>query len=288
MRLIDLHQLGLFELRKGGVKECELDARILLEYCTGKTRTELFLDADVEVSPTLQENYLKLIQRRQQREPIGYILGEQEFWSLPFQVTRDVLIPRPETEFLLDRVLALVDPSNLRSAEILDLCCGSGVIAIVLALETGKQITASDISSRGLQICMKNCIRHAVTEKVEIIQSDLLDMFLGKRTFSLIVSNPPYIDSFQVSNSLAPEVSENEPHLALDGGEGGLEIIQRLRVQLPLVLRPGGQFFMEFGADQGRAVAALFRHEYCNSPAFSEVKIFKDYAERDRVLLARL
>ena len=126
--------------------ESDLDARLLLEYCTGKSRTEIFLDGGSEVNQEIQDSYLLLLERRKKREPVAYILGEQEFWSLPFWVTPDVLIPRPETEFLLDRVFALTDPENFQKGHILDLCCGSGVIAIVLAKETGKIIFASDIS----------------------------------------------------------------------------------------------------------------------------------------------
>ena len=156
MRLMELLHLGQTELQSAGVTEYELDARLLLEYCTGKTRTEIFLDGGCEVTQEVVESYQLLLERRKKREPLAYIIGEQEFWSLPFSVNPDVLIPRPETEFLLDRVLALTDPQNFQKGRILDLCCGSGVIATVLAKETGKTIIASDISYKALQMTKKN------------------------------------------------------------------------------------------------------------------------------------
>lgn len=288
MRLNDLLSFGAEELKAVGIEENDLDARLLLEYCSGMSRTEIYLNGKKIVNSKIEGVYFDLLKRRKQREPIAYIIGEQEFWSLPFYVMSDVLIPRPETEFLLDRVFALVDQKNLRSSEILDLCCGSGVIAIVLAKETGKTVTAVDLSLKALEVCKKNCNRHSVTDLVEPLQGDLLSQFCGNKMFSLIVSNPPYIRSADIANSLAPEVADNEPHMALDGGEDGLDHIKRIRLDLSKVLRPGGQFFMEIGADQGRAVSDLFCLEYKGTPRFSEVKILKDYAGRDRVLYSQL
>ncbi len=149
MRLIDLLHFGEKELKTAGVEEYQIDARILLEYCTGKSRTGIFLDGATSVNKEVQVSYQQLLESRKKRQPLAYIIGEQEFWSLPFFVSPDVLIPRPETEFLLDRVLALTDPVNFQQDHILDLCCGSGVIAIVLAKETGKTVIASDISWQG-------------------------------------------------------------------------------------------------------------------------------------------
>ena len=229
MRLVDLLQFGEAVLQAALVPEYDLDARLLLEYCTGKSRTEIFLEGGSEVQQAISESYLQLLERRKQREPIAYIIGEQEFWSLPFSVTADVLIPRPETEFLLDRVLALTDPENFQKGSILDLCCGSGVIATVLAKETGKTIFASDISRKALAVTRKNTKRHSVGSPVILVQGNLLSHFSEGSTFSLIVSNPPYVSSFDVANSLAPEVAVYEPTLALDGGVDGLELIKIIR-----------------------------------------------------------
>ncbi len=288
MRLIELLRFGESELSGAGVPEADLDARLLLEHCTAKSRTEIYLCGQSEVHPEIQASYLHLLERRKKREPIGYILGEQEFWSLPFYVTPDVLIPRPETEFLLDRVFALTEAENFHNRKILDLCCGSGVIATVLGKETGRTIFASDISYKALEITRKNSRRHNVNSLVVLVQGHLLSAFRFKRDFSLIVSNPPYVSSLDVAKNLMPDVAAYEPHLALDGGERGLERIQEIRDKLPLVLCPGGQCFMEIGADQGEAVRKMFQENSTGRPGFQQVEILLDYAGRDRVVHARL
>lgn len=288
MRLIDLLNFGKRELDSVGIAEAELDARLLLEYCTKKSRTEIFLHAKDEVASVTHAAYMRLLMRRKKREPIAYILGEQEFWSLPFWVSPDVLIPRPETEFLLDRVFALTDPENFEKGKILDLCCGSGVIATVLGKETGKEIFALDISSKALLVTQKNAKRHCPKIPIQLIQGDLLSAFKENGVFSLIVSNPPYVSSFDVSTNLMPEVKEYEPHLALDGGVDGLLLIQKIRETLPTVLCPGGQCFIEIGADQGNLVKTLFQDEKSNLPRFQQVDILVDYAGRDRIVHARM
>ncbi len=280
--------MGQTELQLAGVTEYELDARLLLEYCTGKKRTEIYLDGYSEVAQEVFESYLLLLERRRKREPLAYILGEQEFWSLPFLVNSDVLIPRPETEFLLDRVFALTDQENFQRGRILDLCCGSGVIATVLAKETGKTIIASDISYNALQITRKNARRHSLDSQVVPVQGHLLAPFCEAGTFSLIVSNPPYISSFDVANSLQAEVAEYEPHVALDGGVEGLELIRQIRDILPMVLCPGGQCFIEIGADQGAETKKLFLEDVAGRMCFQQIEILVDYAGRDRVVHARL
>ncbi len=288
MRLTELLTFASKELKEAEIDEHELEARLLLEACLGKTRTEIFLDGQMEVSLVQQQHFLELVARRKTREPVAYILGVQEFWSMPFAVTPAVLIPRPETEFLVDRVLALADRKNLLRGRILDLCCGSGVIAAVLAKETGQRIIGSDISKMALEVAMKNLHRHHLTGLVDLVGSDLFTAFQPTRAFALVVSNPPYVSSFALHNSLEPEVARYEPGLALDGGEMGLEIIGKIRRELPNMLRPGGQYFMEIGADQGDAVRRLFYQDLENSPRFQQVDILIDYAGRDRVLHARM
>jgi release factor glutamine methyltransferase len=288
MRLIDLLHFGESELNAAGVPEAELNARLLLEYCSAKSRTEIFLSGETEVHREVQESYLRLLERKKNREPIGYILGEQEFWSLPFYVSPDVLIPRPETEFLLDRVFALTDPENFEKGKILDLCSGSGVIATVLGKEIGKTIFAADISYNALEMTRKNAKRHHVDQFVVPVQGHLLSLFLEHRQFSLIVSNPPYVSSLDVAKNLMPEVEAYEPHLALDGGEWGLERIKEIREGLPMVLCPGGQCFIEIGAEQGNEVRKMFQENVAGRPGFQQVEILVDYAGRDRVVHARL
>jgi len=288
MRLAELFKRGAAELAEAGVPEYQLDARLLLENCLGITRTEVFLNGQTEVDEVSQRRFFRLIERRKKREPIAYILEEQEFWSLPFHVTPAVLIPRPETEFLLDRVLALTLPENFDRGLLLDLCCGSGVIAAVLAKETGRKVVAADISSAALQVARKNLHRHRLEGLVELVQGDLLSPFRQTRDlFSLIVSNPPYVSDREVEQELAPEVALHEPHLALTGGEDGLSLIRRIRRQLPRVLCPGGQLFMEIGAGQGEAVRRMFADSCNGTPGFRDIEILVDYTGRDRVLHAR-
>lgn len=288
MRLAELLKRGAAELAEAGVPEYQLDARLLLENCLGITRTEVFLNGQVEVDETSQQHFFHLIERRKKREPVAYILGEQEFWSLPFHVTSDVLIPRPETEFLLDRVLALALPANIDRGLLLDLCCGSGIIAAVLAKETGRKVVAADISFAALQVARKNLHRHRLAGQVQLVQGHLLSPFRQKRDlFSLIVSNPPYVSDREVEQDLAPEVAQHEPHLALTGGQDGLSLIREIRRQLPGVMCPGGQLFMEIGAGQGEAVRRMFSAPCNGMPGLCDVEILVDYAGRDRVLHAR-
>lgn len=288
MQLADLLELGERELQCAKVAEYQLEARLLLEYCTGKTRTEIFLHGSEHAGPETRKRYMELLARRAKREPLAYIQGEQEFWSLPFWVTPDVLIPRPETEFLLDRVLALTTEENFQYGHLLDLCCGSGVIATILAKETGKRIIASDISLKALKVTGRNTKRHRCEKLVLRLRGDLFSPFAMRRCFSLIVSNPPYVSSFDVRNNLLPEVEGYEPHLALDGGEKGLDLIRRIRAELPRMLSPGGQYFMEIGADQGGAVKEMFEKNMAGLTDFQQVEILRDYSGRDRVLHARL
>lgn len=285
MRLFELLNFGVKELEQAGIAEASLDARILLEAATGLNRTGIFLEAKKTVDKRALEKFLRLLDRRKRREPVAYILAEKEFWSMPFTVSPDVLIPRPETEFLLDRVLALADNRNLSQGVNLDLCCGSGVIAVVLAKETGMPVVAADISRKALEITSSNVIRHGLTHLIYPVQADLLEPF-GRSRFSLVVTNPPYVRREDVLNNLEPEVSEFEPHLALDGGEKGLDLIKKIYSRLVDVLIPGGQLFMEIGYDQGDDLRELFTMSSA-AMCFEKFDIIKDYAGLDRVVHAK-
>lgn len=286
MRVADVLSWGASELLQAGVEEYELDARLLLEHALDKTRTELFLEAASIVSGDKLNAYRVMISQRAGRKPVAYILGEQEFWSLPFAVTPDVLIPRPETEFLLEQVFKRAKPSNFQTGTIVDLCCGSGVIATVLAKETGKKVLAMDISEKALAVTKKNVFRHGVEESVLLVQGDLLTPIQNGEKLSLVVSNPPYVSHLDVTENLEPEVSDHEPHLALDGGVEGLDLIVRIHDQLEQKLSSGGELFMEIGADQGEPVQELFSRRIRASKGFGFVEILNDYAGRNRVVHA--
>ena len=286
MLLIDALHNGSELLRDARVEEFELDARLLLENVLNKSRSQLFLARDLKLTDSQRSQYQAFLERRKQREPVAYILGQQEFWSLSFCVSPHVLIPRPETEFLLDQVLSRANKTNFTRGKIVDLCCGSGVIATVLAKETGQDVVAVDVSSDALKVSKKNIYRHHVQDQVQLVQSDLFSSFQKMNQFSLVVSNPPYVSHIDVTNNLAPEVSDYEPHLALDGGVRGLELIKIIREQLEYVLFPGGELFMEIGADQGEELLSMFTSGMKDLDGFLTVEILKDYAGRDRVVHA--
>lgn len=289
MQTAELVHYGITELKAAGIPDCTSDVHLLLGFCLGKSRTQLLLAARDEVSAEAELAFVTLLRRRIHREPLAYILGEQEFWSRSFLVNSSVLIPRPETEFLLETVFReLQSCPALGGGGVLDLCCGSGVIAIILALELKKRVVAIDFSQDALEVTRQNCCRHGVEQLVFPIRADLLSAIGGDRRFALVVSNPPYVSTAAVKHDLEPEVRDHEPWLALDGGEKGLDLISRIRDDLPRILAPGGQVFMEIGYDQGEAVAEMFRLHKAGHSDFYDIRILKDYAGRDRVLHAKM
>lgn len=286
MLIHQLLQQGQAELKKSGVDTAVIDAQLLLGHCLKKSRSQLFLAAEHPVEHPDYCLFWSFIERRKKHEPVAYILGEREFWSLPFYVNNDVLIPRPETEFLLETVLRHIKIKKHKIKNALDLCCGSGVISIVLALELKIEVHAVDCSENAIAVTMKNCRRHCVDKLVMPIRSDLLNGLGGKK-FSLIVSNPPYIIRDEIYDMLDSEVVDFEPHLALDGGYDGLDLIRRIADDILQYLAPNGIFFMEFGADQGDIVETLFSSATIAGRFFEDVEIYKDYNGRDRVLYAK-
>ncbi len=280
-----LLQYGISELRSIGIEEAQTDATQLLCSCLGLSRTSLYLAADRDVSIQSYQYYLDLLKRRKKREPLAYILGEREFWSLPFRVTPAVLIPRPETEFLLDTVLTRRNTVN-SDLKILDLCCGSGVIAVVLALELRQKVTAVDLSHEAITIARENSQRHQVEGSISFIQADLFTGFVKKKPFSLIVSNPPYVRSDDIISNLEPEVACYEPEIALNGGMTGLDLITRINEDLADMLDYGGDFFMEIGAAQGQTIQSMFV-EQDSRQVYESIELYTDYSGRDRVIHVR-
>jgi len=287
MRVVDLIRFGANQLEVAGVEQAALEVELLLGFCLEKSRSGLFLAAGVEVDERQEQNFLSLLARRVSHEPTAYILGEKEFWSLSFFVNPAVLIPRPETEFLLEAVLAATKNGQWQSGPVLDLCCGSGVIGIILALEMGCMITAVDLSEQALQVARINAERHRIADRITLVQADLLSAFVSRPHFSLVVSNPPYVSEQELRDGLQPEVACFEPRLALNGGVDGLDIIKRIRTTLPQMLRAGGDFFMEIGAEQGPAVMQLFTNDD-GKRTFERVEVLQDYSGRDRVLHAKM
>jgi len=284
-RVVDILQSASAELKAVGIDEAAADAAILLGHCLNKSRTELYLAAKDRLDHRQKDLFFSLLARRKTREPIAYILGKREFWSLSFSVSPAVLIPRPETEFLVETALSKRNPAApLRRC--LDLCCGSGAIAVVLARELGIPVAGVDISAAALAVATENCQNHGVTALVSLVQSDLGRCFLDVGLFSLIVSNPPYVQGSVLDHQLQPEIALFEPRKALDGGSTGLDFIIGIRDLLPELLCPGGDLFMEIGDQQGTQVRNLFlQHE--SSQAYEFVTLFQDYSGRDRVVHIR-
>ncbi|MBU1456356.1 MAG: peptide chain release factor N(5)-glutamine methyltransferase [Proteobacteria bacterium] len=288
MLVRDLLHLASSRLERAGVEGADTDAWMLLGHCLGKSRAALYLVADEEVEKENEDRFFTLLARRELREPLAYIVGEQEFWSLDFVVSPDVLIPRPETELLLEKGLSFYKKKKDTKGILLDLCCGSGVIAVVLARELGRPVIAVDLSCEALRLAQENAIRHDVAHLISFIRADLFSAVLPRPVFSLVLSNPPYISEEALEQGLQPEVDWYEPRLALDGGKKGLDIIRIIRRELPSRLLPGAEFFMEIGADQGNEVLSLFGSGEEQENPFSFQEIIKDYAGHDRILHAQM
>jgi release factor glutamine methyltransferase len=280
-----LLQAAVTLLEGYGIETARVDAELLLGHCLDKSRTELYLAGAQRITGSQQDLFIDMIARRRRREPVAYIIGEREFWSRSFMVSPDVLIPRPETEFLVETALRTKRKAGEPNL-CLDLCCGSGVIAIIVAMETGWPVIAADISHAALRVCKMNCQRLGVADKVSVVQSDLADGLAAQSRFDLIAANPPYVRHSEIVEKLEPEVAWYEPHVALDGGEDGLEVIRRIAGTLPLLLKPGGEFFMEIGHDQGENARNIFAG--CPSRTlYQSVEVLKDYAGRDRIVHIR-
>lgn len=272
-------------LKKSGISAYQTEALLLLSYCLGKSRTALYIHGGDTVDLPAVTKCNQMLARRATREPLAYICGEREFWSMPFWVTPDVLIPRPETEYLLTIALAQRN-RDLWSGSILDLCCGSGVIGIVLARELKRSVVATDISPTALSVAVSNSRRHNVFDLLRFICADLLSCFVVQPQFQLIVSNPPYVKAGEINEQLAPEVACFEPHLALNGGPDGLDCIAQMLESVGELLVSGGDCFIEIGSDQRSDIVAIMGQEYCRK-TYKFFKIYKDYAQHDRVVQVR-
>jgi release factor glutamine methyltransferase len=273
-------------LTAAGVPEPEADAQVLVAHVLGIDRLNLFLNMDRVLSSAEEKTLTGLILERTKRKPLQHILGEQEFWSLSFKVTPEVLIPRPETEILVEAVLNTVNKQGIPpdGLTMLDLCTGSGILAVVFSGELpGADIYAVDISKGALSVAQENARRHNVPDSITFLQGDLFAPLAGQGvSFDLIVSNPPYI-SGEMFPRLLPEVRDYEPRLALDGGPDGLDVIRKIIGQSVAHLKVGGRLFLEIGDGQGEKVSKEFeRHK-----TFGNVSIIGDYCGIDRVIRAQ-
>ncbi|HSB68547.1 MAG TPA: peptide chain release factor N(5)-glutamine methyltransferase [Candidatus Methylomirabilis sp.] len=280
---------GTLLLEQAGIGTARLDAECLLAHVLGCPRWQVILDRKRHLAPPEFCRYLRLLQRREQREPLAYLLGAREFWSLSFSVSPGVLIPRPETESLVEAALAVCrapESEGRQGVTLVDLCTGSGAVAIALALELPEaRIIATDSSWRALRVARANAEAHGVADRLVFLRGDLWRALApphaGAAPVDVVVANPPYIPSGAVE-ALMPEV-QWEPRVALDGGPDGLRVLGQIIATTPPNLRAGGFLLLEIGADQALAVIRLIEATH----GFEPPRVFQDLAGRDRVVVAR-
>lgn len=251
--LVSAWTLTRNKLKAAGISTPVLDARALVEAATGVARLDILTDPYRPVAPAALEQLAALTARRAAREPLAYILGRRDFWSLTLSVTPDVLVPRPETETVVEAVLAAF--AEQEAFSLLDLGVGSGAILLaVLSARPHATGTGVDASEGALAIAAANARRIGLADRVQLLRGDWGAALDG--VYDAIVSNPPYIES-EVIETLDPEVARHEPRLALDGGADGLEAYRRLLPDIARLLRRGGRFALEIGQGQEGAVIAL-------------------------------
>ena len=275
MQYRELYRMGKDRLMEAKIPEAELDARLLLEEVCGTDRNDLLVHGDREIAPEQSERYLDFIHRRQKHEPLQQITGYQEFMGLRFKVTPDVLIPRQDTEILVEEVMRYVHDGM----HILDMCTGSGCILLSrLKYSNDCEGTGCDISEPALKVAEENA--KELSLNASFVQSNLFGNISGKYEF--IVSNPPYIPT-GVIPTLMEEVRDHEPVSALDGREDGLYFYREIVEKAGEYLYPGGMLFFEIGYDQAEKVSSLMREA-----GYQEVTVCKDLAGLDRVVYGTL
>lgn len=272
----ECYEKGSRILNEAGIEESTLDARLLLEAVCGTDRNDLLVHGEQPVAPEAEEKYLNWIRQRAEHIPLQQLTGEQDFMGLTFSVNEHVLIPRQDTEILVEEVLKELHDGM----RILDMCTGSGCILLsLLHYSNDCEGLGVDLSAEALEVAGRNVLKVLTPEKAEhahFLQSDLFEKVEGK--FEIIVSNPPYIASAEVEK-LMPEVRDHEPRMALDGTEDGLHFYRRIIEEAGKHLVSSGMLFFEIGYDQGQAVSELMRTEgYC------DVQVVQDYAGLDRVV----
>ena len=272
----ECYEQGCRTLQAAGIEEAALDARLLLEAVCGTDRNDLLVHGEQPVAPEAEEKYLNWIRQRAEHIPLQQLTGEQGFMGLTFSVNEHVLIPRQDTEILVEEVLKELHDGM----RVLDMCTGSGCILLsLLHYSNDCEGLGVDLSAEALEVAGRNVLKVLTPEKAEhahFLQSDLFEKVEGK--FEIIVSNPPYIASAEVEK-LMPEVRDHEPRMALDGTEDGLYFYRRIIEEAGKHLVSSGMLFFEIGYDQGQAVSELMRTE-----AYCDVQVVQDYAGLDRVV----
>ena len=277
MKLSELYGLFVDTLNKSGFAEAESDSRLIFEYIAGIDRVKLTLEGDRELEPGIEEKLKAALAKRLTHMPVQYITGYQNFMGLEFMVSKDVLIPRMDTETLVEEVLRL----GLSNVRVLDICTGSGCILLsILKYVYGSSGVGVDISDGALSVAKANS--EALGIDATFIKSDMFENIPKDERFDIVVSNPPYIRS-DVIGTLMSEVKDYEPLLALDGSEDGLKFYRIIADRAPEYLNNGGMLFLEIGYDQGAEVSALL-----SAAGFMDVEVIKDLSGLDRVVSGRI
>jgi len=277
----ELIPIGERILKEAGVENAKHDAEALIGFAIGLDRQKLFLNQACEVDAPGSACCFDLINRRAAGEPLQYITGEQYFMGFRFLVNPSVLIPRPETELLAERASSHLQ-AHTNATRVLDLCTGSGAIAISIAkILPLIKVTASDISEQALGTARKNAFELSVSDRIDFIKSDLfcsIEREACEKEYDLIVTNPPYIKTDELAD-LQREIKEHEPLSALDGGADGLDFYRRIAFDARSYLHKNGCLLAEIGAAQTQDVSEIFL-----SNGFSSVEVFQDLSGRDRIV----
>lgn len=271
---------GIMMLKNEGIESPKNKARAILQYTLKKPREYLIIYDNKEVTKLQRDEYIKNIKRLIMGEPLQYIIGMQEFMKLKFLVTKDVLIPQPDTEILVEEVISILN--NIQNPVILDLCTGSGAIAISLAKYVQNvKIYASDISKKALEIAKQNATLNGVANNIKFIESNLFDK-IKEEKFDIIVSNPPYVPTNDIKQ--LPIDVQNEPKLALDGGKDGLDFYRKIAKEGYKYLNRQGYICLEIGYDQKNEVKKIIDTER----RYVETYCKKDLCQNDRIIVTRI
>ena len=270
-------------LAKKGVDSARLQAELMLAHVLKLPRMQLYLSFERVLTPAEQDHLRELVKRRGQREPLQHILGSTSFCGLEITVNRHVLIPRPETELLAEQGWRFLNKqAQQQPPGVLDFGTGSGCLAVTLAIKCPTaQILALDVAAEALEVAKRNAAQHNVSQQIQFVLGDGLSAVPGSVTLDLIISNPPYIPTDEIT-TLQPEVRQFDPRLALDGGPDGLKFYRHLSAEAAPLLKPGGKVMVEFGDGQEKAIVELFQSE-----KWIVEQVLEDYTHRPRILIAQ-
>jgi release factor glutamine methyltransferase len=273
VRILDVINRTAPYLEKQGIESPRLTIELLLAHVLRKKRLELYLEFERDLDDAILDQLRTAVKRRVEGEPLQYIIGEVEFCGLKFAVDRRVLIPRPETELLVEQVAEV--------RRVVDVGTGSGCIAVALATRfPAMEILATDVSAEALTVAQANALRHGLEKKIRFFHGDLLDALPSSSKVDAVVSNPPYVASGEIGR-LPKEIRDFEPMPALVAGDDGLEVFRRLVPDGTRILSPGGRLYLELGAGQRPAVEQL-----CVAAGYTVVEVVRDLQRHERVLIA--